>query len=1045
MKHQQVLLRVQLLVVALLLSGWALAQTISLSGKVTDESGEGLPGVTVRLQDAGLGTITDLDGNYRISGRVQKGVYQLTCSLTGFNTFSRTINLNGDLTETIDVQLGNGALNLDEVVVTGASSRASRRSLGNSTYSVSEKDLQNTGTPNALSALQGKVPGARIVQTSGDPAGGINVQLRGVNSLRGGNDPLFVIDGVIVSNATTSVAQSAVDGGSASFGANRLADLNPNDIESISIYSGASMAAQYGSRAANGVVFITTKRGATAKPEITVSTSVNMNQLRKKVYISTFGKQFGTTDLRLHTINPAPAGVTETVTVLGRALANNLVDVTRYDYQDLVFQDGMGTDNSISVKGGKDNTRYYASFGYMNNEGIVKGTDFRRYALRLNLDQNLASWAKMSVGMSYTNSFANEKPNGNSFFSPINSINITNNIYKADELDANGNLKAVEPTRVNPLSVVNDFNFNTAVNRATGSAQLTLFPFKGMVLNYIVGIDAYSALGKQFIPRYPYSGVNTAYYRDGFAGTGTDLSVLFNNDFTATYTKAFGKMTSTSSAGFNYQYSEFNGQRSAGQNLAPVISTVNGAAASVTTSYGLDRFSLSGGFLQQAFGYDNWAFVELAGRIDNSSKFSDDEANQFYPKASVSVVASEFWKNSSLAKMLNTVRVRGAFGEAGGVTALGSYDRFWQFSPVQFLGKNTILPGSQYANPAVRPERTRELEAGIDIAAWNNRIAFGATVYQQNVFDLVVNRTLAPSSGGASIVNNVGELENKGVELSLNITPVRTKNFNWNVFGIYSRNRNKVVKAGSPTVSISTVSGAPIFIVEGEAASVFLGTYAATNADGSIIPLPNSNTLLQIERGTETVYTPGSPIPEGSYVVGGRMFTPKRDANGQPTGSALRKIIGNPNPDYTMSFGSGLNYKGLSFNFLLDGAFGFDVFNADRRTRQGVGIGDYAEKELKRELERGYIWAFYPVEAWRVEDGTYLKLREISLGYNLGKVGGISNLTISLVGRNLYSWDNYDGYDPETNAGGTSDFLRGVDFGNVPIPRTYQAMVTARF
>ncbi len=1042
---KQVLLRTKLLVVGLLLSSWALSQSVSFSGKVTDESGEGLPGVTVRLEGAGLGASTDLDGMYRLNGRIQKGVYQLVFSFTGFNTVSKSIRLDGDLTETIDIQMSSGSLNLDEVVVTGASSRASRRSMGNSTYSISEKDFQNTGTSNALTAMQGKVPGARITQTSGDPAGGINVQLRGINSLRGGNDPLYIIDGVIVSNSTTSVAQSAVDGGSASFGANRLADLNPNDIESISVYSGASMAAQYGSRAANGVVFITTKRGTQSKPEITVSTSVNMNQLRKKVYISTFGKQFGTTDLRLHTINPAPASVTETVTVLGRKLANNLVDVTRYDYQDEVFQDGMGTDNSVSVKGGKENTKYYASFGYLNNEGIVKGTDFKRYALRLNLDQNLSSWAKLSVGMSYTNSFANEKPNGNSFFSPINSINITNNIYNASERDANGNLKAVEPTRVNPLSVVEDFDMTSSVNRATGSAQLALYPFKGMIINYIVGIDAYSALGKQFIPRYPYAGVNTAYYRDGYAATGTDLSMLFNNDFTATYTKEFGKITSATSAGFNYQYSQFNAQRSAGQNLAPVISTVNGAAASVTTSYGLDQFSLAGGFIQEAISYDNWVFLELAGRIDNSSKFSEEESNQFYPKASVSVVASELWKNSSLAKSLNTVRLRGAFGEAGGVSAIGSYDRFWQFSPVQFLGKNTILPGSQFANPAVRPERTREIEAGIDIGAWNNRIAFGATVYQQNVFDLVVNRTLAPSSGAASIVNNVGELENKGVELSLNVTPIRNKNFSWNVFGIYSRNRNKVVKAGSPTVPISTVSGAPIFIVEGEAASVFFGTYAATNPDGTILPLPNSTTLLQIERGTETTYNGSADVPAGSYVVGGKLFTPVRDANGQPSGSALRRIIGDPNPDYILSFGSGVNFKGLSLNFLLDGAFGMDVFNADRRTRQGVGIGDYAEKELKRELERGYIWAFYPVEAWRVEDGSYLKLREISLAYNLGKVGPISGLTVSLIGRNLYSWDSYDGYDPETNAGGTSDFLRGVDFGNVPIPRTFQAMLTARF
>lgn len=1046
MKQRISFLKTALLAFGLLAASWVSAQSIQLSGKVTDETGEALPGVTVRLEGGGLGTITELDGSYQLFGRTGKGSYQLVYSFSGFNTVLQKLDVTGDLTETRDVQMTSGGYDLDEVVVTGSTSTSSRRALGNSSYSVSAKDLQNTGTSNMLSALQGKVPGARVVQTSGDPAGGISVQLRGVNSLRGGNDPLYIVDGVVVSNATSTGAQTSVDGGLATVGTNRLADLNQNDIESISVYSGASMAAQYGSRAANGVVFITTKRGSQSKPQITVSTSVNMNQLRKKVYIHTLNKQFGAVDTRLHPIQAVPANYTgETVTVLGRKLFNSTVDVPqRYDYQDFIFQDAMGTDNNISVRGGKENTRYYASFNYLNNEGIVRGTDFKRYAFRLNLDQNLSSWAKLSVGLNYANSFGNEKPNGNAFISPVNGVNITNNIGDPTVRDANGNLPAVESTRVNPISVIEDFRLTSAVNRVMGSAQLSVFPLPGLSLNYVAGIDAFSTLGKTFIPRYPYP-VLSGSFPNGYSAATTNLSYQFNNDLTANYAKTFGKITSTTSAGFNYQYAQSDNQFSKGENLAPVISTVNGAAASIQTTYGLDQFNVSGGFLQEAIGFDNWVFLELAGRIDNSSKFSSDQSNQFYPKASVSIVASELWKGSALAKNLGMVRVRGAYGEAGGVTAIGSYDRFYQYSPVNYLGKNTILPGSIYANPQVAPERTRELEAGLDVSALNNRVGLGLTVYQQNVFDLVVNRTLAPSSGGASIVNNVGELENKGVELSLNLTPVRTQDFTWNAFAIYGRNRNKVVKAGSPLVALTTTSGAPMFHIEGQPASVFFGTYEATDASGNIIPLPNSQTLLQVEKGTEAVYVPGSAIPEGSYVIGGRIYTPTRDANGQPTGTNLRKIIGNTNPDYTLSFGSGLTFKGLSFNFLLDGAFGQEVFNADRRTRQGVGIGDYAEKELTGELERGYIWAFYPVESWRVEDGSYLKLREISLGYDFGKIGAMSGVTLSLVGRNLHSWDSYDGYDPETNAGGTNDFLRGVDFGNVPIPRTFQAMLTARF
>ena len=209
----------------------------------------------------------------------------------------------------------------------------------------------------------------------------------------------------------------------------------------------------------------------------------------------------------------------------------------------------------------------------------------------------------------------------------------------------------------------------------------------------------------------------------------------------------------------------------------------------------------------------------------------------------------------------------------------------------------------------------------------------------------------------------------------------------------------------------------------------------------------NSYGLEQTEKGTQKAYVAGSEIPAGSYVEGGVLYTPQRDANGQPTGAALSKIIGDPNPDFTMSLGTNFTYKKFTFGFLLDGVYGVDVFNADRRTRQGVGIGDYSEKELKGELPRGYILSIYPVEEWRVEDGSFTKLREISLGYALPNnlISGVRDIQVTLTGRNLLSFDSYDGYDPETNAGGVSDRLRGIDFGNVPIPRTMQFSIRASF
>jgi outer membrane receptor protein involved in Fe transport len=334
------------------------------------------------------------------------------------------------------------------------------------------------------------------------------------------------------------------------------------------------------------------------------------------------------------------------------------------------------------------------------------------------------------------------------------------------------------------------------------------------------------------------------------------------------------------------------------------------------------------------------------------------------------------------------------------------------------------------ANPNVAPERMTEFEYGLDLTLFNDKINLGATFYKQSIEDLVVNRVLAASEGGTSIVNNVGEMENKGMELSLNLVPIRTTNMSWDITFLYNRNRNKITELGSPTIAIANVTGAPSFLIEGMPASVFYGTAIARD-NGQTLLTPEG--LLQSEKGLQNSATP-------------LQYEVQRDANGQPMGSNIRAVIGDPNPDFTGSIMSNLSIKNFNFSILFDFVRGVDVFNADKRTRQGVGIGDFAEKEMTGELPRGYIYALYNTEEWRVDDGAFTKLREISLSYNFGKtLKGVSNINLALSGRNLVSWDNYNGYDPETNAGGNSDILRGVDFGNVPIPRTYKLQLTVTF
>ncbi|MEO6686671.1 MAG: carboxypeptidase-like regulatory domain-containing protein [Dyadobacter sp.] len=370
---------VTVLAVVMLVSVQAMAQSYAIKGKVKDDNGQGVPGVSVLIKGSNIGSVTDAEGTYALNADLKSGNYSLDFSSIGYASVSQNLTLGSQTSLTVDVTIKESVAVLDEVVVTGSTIKSTRRQLGNSINSISSKELVNSGSANLFSALQGKVPGAQITQNSGDPSGGMTIRLRGIKSLQGNSDPLYVIDGVILSNASVNVSQYALSDqvGSAIVGTNRMADINPADIESMNIINGAAAAAQYGSRASNGVVLITTKRGKNGAPQINFSTSVSVNELRKKLKISTYGKQFGYTSLRLGTItglsaaqiaaNPGTTTTPITRDGVTANLATNEVDVQRYDYQDEIFRTGVGTDNALSISGGNERTQYYASLSYMKN------------------------------------------------------------------------------------------------------------------------------------------------------------------------------------------------------------------------------------------------------------------------------------------------------------------------------------------------------------------------------------------------------------------------------------------------------------------------------------------------------------------------------------------------------------------------------------------------------------------------------------------------------------------------------------------------------
>jgi TonB-linked SusC/RagA family outer membrane protein len=1051
------------LMAMMLVSFTAMAQdktNFTLSGKVTDGT-DPVVGASVVIGSTTMGSITDADGNYTIQGQITEGPYKVTVSSVGFAATTTEVTFRGGA-NTMDAVLKEDALNLGEVLVVGSSVLQERKQLGNSITTVRADQLARSGTGNAIQALQGKIAGAQITQNSGDPAGGITVRLRGAKSLLGSSEPLYVIDGVVSNNGTVNVTNANVDGGATSaIGQNRMADINPNDIETISVLSGAAAAAIYGSRASNGVVVITTKRGKSGKPKISFSTSYSFSELRKKSFISTFGKQFNPSDTvakfnpELQILYPTSKGGTSNSGIFFDTVAlwGGLVDVKRFDYQDDIFRSAGGTDNNLSISGGNDNTRYFASVNFMRNEGIVKNTDFSRLSGRLRLDQKITSWLDASLGLTYANGFSNELPNGNVFFSPTNSINITNNIYRIAEKDLNGNYQPVERlSRINPYSIIDGIKNSQETNRIISDLSFKAHPLEGLTISYLIGVDNTNQLGRNFSPIFPYL-VNTAYFNKGYAANNTAITTLVNNDFNISYAKKFGSFSTNTIAGFNYLFSREQVSYTEGRDLLPFVQTVNGATVALPPSFSDAPSAVAGAFVQETFGFNEKLFVTVAGRYDVSSRYPTETRSNFYPKVGVSYLLSgeSFW--DGLKDVVPQFRLRGAWGQTGNVSGFGVYDRFVRYRGGGFNGLGTINSGSSLVDPNVKVERNEELEIGADLTLMKDLVNIGFNYYKNTTTDLLLGVNIAPSQGYTNTKTNVGSLENKGFEVTLGINPIKTSKMSWNIFGTFSHNDNKLTSLPFGLTSVSSPTGAPIFLIEGAPVGVFYGNFYARDAAGAILNRPikisllkdgkvvenQINNLPQVERGP--AQSSATPLVYNTY----------RGADGEPviTGANAaiqRKIIGNPNPRNIWSLGTNFNYGKLTFSALLDAVSGVEVWNADKRTRNNVGIGFESERELTGAAPRGTVAALAVIEEFRVDDGSYIKLREMSLSYDLGNIiKGVDNLQIMLTGRNLFSWDNYFGYDPETNATGQSSVARGIDFGNSPIPRTYQLMVRASF
>ena len=975
---------------------FAQVQKYTIKGKVTDlRTGESLPGVSIRINNTVVGGATNPDGDYQISASLQAGKYTLVFSYVGYTQLSRQVVLGSEPLVTLNVDIQADLVRLNEVVVTGTSVATSRKQLGNAISTVTADDFASSAATSIDQAMSGKISGAQITQNSGNPAGGISVRLRGPSTIVGTGDPLYIVDGVIVNNSSPQL----IDLGG--YAQNRLVDINPGDIERIEIIKGAAAAAIYGSRASNGVVQIFTKRGKEGKPVINFSTQIKTNEIRKTLDYNTYPFRF---------VNTTATDLTQ-------------VPVERYDFQDKIFRSAFGNENNISVSGGSSGTQYFASGTYLKNQGIIDQSDFTRGGGRLRLDQSIGNKIKVGLGVNYVLSTSHEIPNGgiNEAYGALTGFIFSNNFVNPEPDAVTGVYPSTTPsavTRTNPLEAINRFNFGQRTSRFIGNFQLQATPLNGLNITYTLGYDNATQIGTGYIPVRN----TTPSYSGGYSRRADQTSFLVNNDLNLSYqAKPAAWLESTTGLGFTGQSEKIYQTATTATQLGLIGETINNGATIVPSEYRSDM-NIFGAFIQQTFGVKEKLFVTGAIRYDVSSVFGPEDRAQFYPKVSGSYLISneKFWKESNLNNLISSFKLRASYGRAGNLSAISPNDRYTSYAPVSLPGLPAVISPVLLGNNAIKPERQTETEFGTDFSLLKDRIGVEFTYYNKNVKDLILLSNLTPSTGFLSQYLNIGTLENEGFELMVRGVPVQKKKLEWNIVGTFSKNKNIVDKVPGGLTTFAGGFG-QVAAVNGYPLGAFYSTYFARNPDGSL--LLNAAGLPQTEKAG-------------------------RDANGQPVGAARSKVIGDPNPDWIASLINEVNAGKFSFRAQLDASYGNDVFNFTKRVGDRDiygGLKGY-EAELKGEVPKGTSAALFGIfENW-IEDGSYLKLREISVSYTLKpKFLRTGNMRFSLAGRNLFSIDNYSGYDPEVNAAGQSTAVRGFDFVEVPVPRTMVLGVNVTF
>ncbi|SDE53028.1 SusC/RagA family TonB-linked outer membrane protein [Ulvibacter litoralis] len=961
------------------------AQT-SLKGKILDKNGDTVPFANVIEKGTTNGTTTDIDGKFTID--VPNLPATLVFSSLGYETVEQVVNTAAPMT----INFVESAQALDEVVVTGLATSVKRSNSANAVASISAEDISGRTPPQTLDgALAGKFAGALVTKSSGAPGGGISVKLRGVTSINGNSQPLYIVDGVYVNNSSVSAAGLNAVSGAASGGnpssqdnpSNRIADINPDDIESIEVLKGASAAAIYGSRAAAGVILITTKKGKRGETKVSLSQEVGFNTM-----LNPLGQRTYTRDIAEAAFGPGNGAL------FAEAQANGTL--TNFE-KEIYGEEGFINNTSVNVSGGSENTSFYAGFSNSEEDGIVKNTGYNRKSVRLNVEHKfLDKRAKISVSSNYINSNADRGFFNNDNTGTTIGVSLTSTPPWAQLFpDENGNYPDNPYGGSNPLQTRDLITNRETVNRFITGATLDFNIYdaenSSLKLQLRAGVDYYQLVTKAIFPKelqfqkISNGGLNGLSALGSAENKDANYSAFLVHDFNTDNDLAF-----TTQVGITKQTFSVNIVRNIATNL---IGTETNLDQSGNVSVSQNRLEQedAGFFAQEEINYQNKFIATLGVRGDKSSNNGDANKLFYYPKASLAVNFHEFdfWNNF---ETMNQFKIRGAYGEAGNFAPNGAL--FTAYGSSLIDGLPGIVVPVTLGDPTIVPERQKELEFGVDAGFFNNRLNLEATYYNKNVDDLVLLANNEPSSGFGSRWANSGNLENRGIELSLNADVVRSDNFNWSTTILYFKNESEITRLDVEPFNLGGFGqGLGTFrIEEGESATQIVGN----NADGDLV------------------------------------------------------VLGNAEPDFQMTFTNNFNYKNFDLSFLWHWKKGGDNINlSSLLTDFGQTSFDYDGTNLDPSgaMSNGdyRVNAFLSGNATPfVEDASYLRLREIGLFYTVPSKliksafkDYVSNFKIGFSGNNLINIFDYNSYDPEVSNFGSNGLSSGVEVTPFPSSKRY--------